>query len=147
MSTDLLIYHGDNVLTTQMNGETWWYLYEICDILGFDNYQTVVQWLELIGVEVVQTDSPAQKDVFVICQAALLDFLDSIHTPQARYLKSWVVHTAIPELDKYRNQARAQLLSPVFEIDWLHDLTALHERSVARTPVIAESVRKVRLNG
>jgi len=147
MSTDLLIYHGDNVLTTQMNGETWWYLYEICDILGFDNYQTVINWLELIGVEICQTDSPGQKDVFIICQQALLDFLDSIHTPQARYFKSWVVQTAIPELDNYRNQAKTELLSPVFDVHWLHDLTALHERAAARTSAIEKSVDKARLNG
>lgn len=142
MSTDLLIYHGQNVLTTQMSGETWWYLYEICDILGFDDYQTVIRWLELIDVELVQTDSPASKDVFIICQRALLDFLASIHTPQARFFRYWVTETAIPELDSYRLKARPKLTQLLeAPTDWLEESTAVKARSLP-WPFTAISSRK-----
>jgi len=131
MDTKCYYYRGSNAKTREIEGETWWFLIDICDILEIEDYQTVVRWLELIGADVITTDTPSEQNAFLIPEIAMLDLLASIPSGKAKHLKQWITETIIPD-----RKRTAHLFDDCDA--WLTALAALKARRATQNPTHTE---------
>lgn len=102
-STELSVftYQSQPVRTVSIDGEPWFVLKDVCDILSISNSRNVSSRLDEDEKGVRQMDTPAGKqEMTVINEPGLYNVILRSDKPEAKAFKRWVTHEVLPVLRK-----------------------------------------------
>lgn len=112
MMNDLQIFtYGDKPLrTVERDGELWWVLRDVCDVLGISHTKDVAGRLD--PDEVGQTgviDSKGRKQLtYIINEPGLYSVILRSDKPEAKDFKRWVTHEVLPSIRRTGSYGMAQ---------------------------------------
>lgn len=94
-------YKSNNVRTVIKNGESWWVLKDVCDVLEIANPRNVANRLEddEKGVHKIDTLGGTQN-VTIINESGLYSVISRSDKPEARKFKRWINHEVLPSIRK-----------------------------------------------
>ena len=95
-------YKNNEVRTTIKDGEIWWVLKDVCQILGITNHKDIILKLELDekGVEKIDSLGGTQKTT-IINEAGLYKTIFRSNKPEAKKFMHWVTHEVLPSIRKH----------------------------------------------
>lgn len=95
-------YKNNEVRTTIKDGEIWWVLKDVCQILGITNHKDIILKLEPDekGVEKIDSLGGTQKTT-IINEAGLYKTIFRSNKPEAKKFMHWVTHEVLPSIRKH----------------------------------------------
>lgn len=135
-------YSGNEVRTIQKDGEPWFVLKDVCDVLGLTTPARVAERLD--GDEVSQThltDSLGRtQPTTIINESGLYNVILRSDKPEAKPFRKWVTAEVLPSIRKHgaymtENTLENMIASPEFGIKLL---TALQEEKEQRVKLEAK---------
>ncbi len=88
-------YNGAQVRTVEQNGEPWWVLKDVCDILGLSNSRMVVDRLDEDEKGVSQIDTlGGVQEMTIISESGLYNVILRSDKPEAKPFRKWVLCAA-----------------------------------------------------
>ena len=95
-------YENNEVRTTVKDGEVWWVLKDVCDVLGLSNSRKVAERLDddEKGVTLSDTLGGTQK-ITIINEAGLYKVILRSDKPEAKKFMHWVTHEVLPSIRKH----------------------------------------------
>lgn len=135
-------YSGNEVRTIQKDGEPWFVLKDVCDVLGLTTPARVAERLD--GDEVSQThltDSLGRtQPTTIINESGLYNVILRSDKPEAKPFRKWVTAEVLPSIRKHgaymtENTLENMIASPEFGIKLL---TALQEEREQRVKLEAK---------
>lgn len=116
-------YEGNDVRAINKNGEPWWVLKDICDVLELSNPTTVADRLD--DDERSKFDLGRQGECNIINESGLYNVILRSDKPKAKDFKRWVTHEVLPSIRKHGVYAiDAVLENPDMMIAALQELKA-----------------------
>lgn len=95
-------YEGNEVRTIQRNGEPWWVLKDVCDVLELSNSRMVADRLDEDEKDVSIVDTLGGKqELTVISESGLYNVILLSRKPEAKKFKRWVTHEVLPQIRKH----------------------------------------------
>lgn len=92
-------YNGSEVRTVEQDGEPWFVLKDVCDVLALSNPSVVAARLE--EDERAKFDLGRQGDATIINEPGLYNVILRSDKPQAKAFKRWVTHEVLPTIRKH----------------------------------------------
>lgn len=89
-------YNGAQVRTVELNGEPWWVLKDVCDVLEISNPTMVAERLD--DDERAKFDLGRQGETNIVNEAGLYSVILRSDKPQAKDFKRWVTHEVLPSM-------------------------------------------------
>lgn len=112
------VYGDKNVRTVEMNGEPWFVLKDVCEVLGISNHKMAAQRLEddERGSVRVTTLGGAQE-MTAVNESGLYNVILRSDKPEAKPFRKWVTSEVLPSIRKHgaymtQETLQAALLSP-----------------------------------
>lgn len=95
-------YNNSTIRTIQKDGETWWVLKDVCDILELSNSRRVSERLDEDekGVTLSDTLGGAQN-LTIINESGLYKVILRSDKPEAKKFMNWVTHEVLPTIRKH----------------------------------------------
>ena len=95
-------YKNNEVRTTIKDGEIWWVLKDVCQILGITNHKDIILKLEPDekGVEKIDSLGGTQKTT-IINEAGLYKTIFRSNKLEAKKFMHWVSHEVLPSIRKH----------------------------------------------
>ena len=95
-------YENSQVRTSVKDGEIWWVLKDVCEILGLSNSRKVAERLDEDEKDVTLSDTPGgiQKTT-IINEAGLYKVILRSDKPEAKKFMHWVTHEVLPSIRKH----------------------------------------------
>lgn len=123
-------YKGKDVRTIQRNGETWWVLKDVCDVLEIGNSRMVADRLDADekGVSIIDTLG-GKQELTVISESGLYNVILLSRKPEAKKFKRWVTHEVLPQIRRHGAFITTSKLEEIMSDPdaWIKLLTALKE--------------------
>lgn len=128
-------YNGNEVRTIQKDGEPWWVLKDVCEILGISHVKDTVNRLE--EDEVGQTEVIDRlgriQTTNIINESGLYNVILRSDKPEAKPFRKWVTAEVLPSIRKHGGYLTPQkieevLLNPDTIIRLATDLKAEQEK-------------------
>lgn len=98
----IFTYQSNEVRTVEMNGEPWFVLKDVCEILEISNPRMTAQRLD--ADEVSQTDvidsMGRQQETTVINESGLYNVILRSDKPEAKPFRKWVTSEVLPSIRK-----------------------------------------------
>lgn len=95
-------YKNQNVRTTIKDGEVFWILKDVCEVLGIQNYRNVASKLEEDEKDVHQMDTLGGNQKFItVNEAGLYKTIFRSDKPEAKKFMNWVTHEVLPSIRKH----------------------------------------------
>jgi len=94
----LFNYNGNEIRTVQKDGETWWVLKDVCDVLGIANITQLAQRLD--DDERSMFNIGRQGETNIINESGLYNVILRSDKPEAKDFKRWVTHEVLPAIRK-----------------------------------------------
>ncbi|MBQ8569337.1 MAG: Bro-N domain-containing protein [Oscillospiraceae bacterium] len=92
-------YHGNDLRTVEINGELWWVLKDVCDVLELSNPTVTANRLD--EDEVTKLDLGGQIGITnIINESGLYSVILRSDKPQAKPFRRWITHDVIPQIRK-----------------------------------------------
>lgn len=91
-------YENTDVRTIEKDGETWWALVDVCDVLELTNNRMVADRLD--EDERRKFNLPRQGETWFINESGLYSVILRSDKPQAKPFRRWVTHEVLPEIRK-----------------------------------------------
>lgn len=138
-------YEGNDVRTVNQNGEPWWVLKDVCDVLELSNSRMVSDRLDEDekGVSIVDTLGGGQE-MTVVSESGLYNVIFLSRKPQAKKFKRWVTHEVLPSIRKHGIYAvDAVLDNPDMMIAALQKLKAEREKTKALSETVAVQKQQI----
>lgn len=109
-------YGEHAVRTVEIDGEPWFVLRDICDVLNIGNTSDVARRLEEDekGVDLIDTPSGTQK-MTVINEPGLYNVILRSDKPEAHDFKRWVTHEVLPSIRKTGSYSVQPKTAPGFQ--------------------------------
>jgi prophage antirepressor-like protein len=106
-------YQGKEVRTATRDGEPWWVLKDVCDILGLTTPARVAARLDDDEVSLAHlTDSIDRvQEISIINESGLYSVILRSDKPEAKAFKRWVTHEVLPDIRKHGMYIANELLS------------------------------------
>jgi len=124
-------YEGKEVRTIQRNGEPWWVLKDVCDVLGLTTPTRVAERLEEDEVSQTHlTDAIGrQQETLIVSESGLYNVILRSDKPEAKKFKRWVTHEVLPQIRKHGAYITTSKLEEIMNDpdSWIKLLTALKE--------------------
>ena len=95
-SMQVFEYNGQDVRTAERNGETWWVLRDVCEVLGIKNVTDVAKRLD--EDERARFNLGRQGETNIINESGLYNVILRSSKPEARAFKRWVTHEVLPQI-------------------------------------------------
>lgn len=98
-------YNGNEVRTIQKDGEPWWVLKDVCDVLNIENHKDLPKRLE--DDEVGRFDLPhpqsRNKTLEMLCinESGLYNVILRSDKPEAKPFRKWVTSEVLPSIRKH----------------------------------------------
>lgn len=145
----LFNYDGKQVRTVQQDGEPWFVLKDVCEVLGIDNHKDVPNRLENDEVgrfELPHPQSPTkQLEMVCINESGLYNVILRSDKPEAKPFRKWVTSEVLPSIRKHgaymtEETLEAAILSPDY---LLKVVTALKDETDKRKALEAANASLV----
>ena len=124
-------YEGKDVRTIQRNGETWWVLKDVCDVLDLSNARMIADRLDEDDVSLAYvTDSIGrQQQTNIVNESGLYNVILRSDKPEAKKFKRWVTHEVLPQIRRHGAYITTSKLEEIMNDPdaWIKLLTALKE--------------------
>ena len=121
-------YEGNEVRTIQRNGEPWWVLKDVCDVLELSNSRMVADRLDEDekGVSIVDTLG-GKQELTVISESGLYNVILLSRKPEAKKFKRWVTHEVLPQIRKHGAYVTTSKLEEIMNDpdSWIKLLTTI----------------------
>ena len=95
-------YQDKQIRTVERNGEPWWVLKDVCEVLEINNHKMTAQRLDVD--EVSQTDLTdslgRQQNTTIVNEAGLYNVILRSDKPQAKPFRRWVTNEVLPTIRK-----------------------------------------------
>lgn len=93
-------YKGNEVRTVEKNGEPWWVLKDVCNVLGITNPTVVASRLD--SDEVTKLDlGGLSGESNIINESGLYNVILRSDKPEAKPFRKWVTSEVLPSIRKY----------------------------------------------
>ena len=101
-------YKNNEVRTTVKDGEVWWVLKDVCDVLGLSNSRKVAERLDddeksnvtLSDVRNTSFEIP-NRGLTLINESGLYKVIFRSDKPEAKKFMHWVTHEVLPSIRKH----------------------------------------------
>ena len=95
-------YQSSEVRTVEMNGEPWFVLRDVCEVLGLGNSRMVAARLDEDEKGVSQIDTLGGKQSMVIVnESGLYTVILRSDKPEAKPFRKWVTSEVLPSIRKH----------------------------------------------
>lgn len=143
-------YEGNEVRTVQVNGEPWWVLRDVCEVLEIGNSRMVAERLDEDekGVSIIDTLG-GKQELTVISESGLYNVILLSRKPEAKKFKRWVTHEVLPQIRRHGAYITTSKLEEIMNDPdaWIKLLTALKEERLQKEMLAAQNEdMSVRLN-
>lgn len=137
-----LSYNGSNIRTAEKDGQLWWVLADVCNVLELSNPRVVADRLD--EDERRKFDLPRQGETWFINESGLYSVILRSDKPQAKPFRRWVTHEVLPQIRQ--NGCYIARAVPVTEKTWygervltMNDAAAVLgiDRGSARNKILA----------
>ena len=109
-----LSYNGSNIRTAEKDGQLWWVLADVCNVLELSNPRVVADRLD--EDERRKFDLPRQGETWFINESGLYSVILRSDKPQAKPFRRWVTHEVLPQIRQ--NGCYIARAVPVTEKTW-----------------------------
>lgn len=96
---NIFTYNGNEVRTVQHNGETWWVLKDVCEVLELSNPSRVAERLE--GDERSNFKLGRQGEAIIVNESGLYNVILRSDKPEAKPFRKWVTSEVLPAIRKH----------------------------------------------
>jgi len=94
-------FDGNNVRVITINGDPWWVLKDVCDVLGIDNQRNVAARLEDDEKDVHLVDTlGGNQNMTIINESGLYSVILRSDKPDAIRFRKWVTSEVLPSIRK-----------------------------------------------
>lgn len=99
----LFSFNGNNVRTIVRNGEPWFVLKDVCDVLEIGNPSDVKARLSdgVVSIEGIQDALGRTQNVVVVNEDGLYDVILDSRKPEAKAFRKWITSEVIPSIRKH----------------------------------------------
>lgn len=140
----IFTYNDTPLRTQEIDGELWWVLKDVCDILGIQKARDVANRLDDDEKGAAQIGTPGGKQNMVIVnEPGLYNVILRSDKPEAKDFKRWVTHEVLPSIRRtgsYQIQPKtpAELLAAQAQL--LVDMEQRMDRFETQTNQLADKV-------
>jgi anti-repressor protein len=135
-------YEGQKVRTIQIDGEPWWVLKDVCDVLGLSSPTHVAARLDEderatfnVGRqgEYPESDSGLrsgrQREVNIVNEVGLYNVIIRSDKPNAKQFKRWITHEVLPQIRKHGAYVTSSKIDEILTDPeaWIKLLTTVKE--------------------
>jgi prophage antirepressor-like protein len=128
---EIFNYGEKTVRTVNLNGEIWWVLKDVCEVLELSNPSRVAERLDDDEVKKIDPNSelglgnPGNVPINIINESGLYEVILRSDKPEAKKFKHWITHEVLPTIRKHGVYAKDELLeNPDLFIEALQNLKA-----------------------
>jgi anti-repressor protein len=143
-------YEGNDVRTIGLDGETWWVLKDVCDVLELSNSRIVADRLDEDDVsQTYIADSLGRnQETTVVNESGLYAVILRSDKPQAKPFQRWVTHEVLPSIRKTgmyatREAAEKILGDPDFLIAALTEIKEIREKNAVLSEAVAAKRQQI----
>lgn len=141
-SLNVFSYEGNEVRTIYQDGETWWVLKDVCNVLGLSNPTIVADRLD--EDERAKFDLGRQGETNIVNESGLYNVILRSDKLAAKKFKRWVTHEVLPSIRKHGLYAADELLAnPDLFIRALQELKSERAKAVALTARVAVQEQQI----
>lgn len=135
-SLQTFFYDGQKVRTLQINGEPWWVLKDVCDVLGLINPSVAVKVLD--ADERSKTVLGRQGSAHIINESGLYRIIIRSDKPNAKPFTRWVTHEVLPQIRKHGAYMTSSKIEELLKDPeaWIKLLTALKEERLQKNNLL-----------
>lgn len=130
-------YHGLDVRTIERDGETWWVLKDVCDVLELSNPTAVAGRLD--DDERSKLDLGRQGDTWIINESGLYNVILRSDKPEAKEFKRWVTHEVLPQI-RHTGRYTPQ---PVTQAELIVQIAQMHLEQEKRLKALEQQLAAV----
>lgn len=118
-------YHDNPIRTIERDGEVWWVLKDVCQVLGIERTDSAARRLDSDekDTHLVSTPSGTQKMV-IINEPGLYNVIIRSDKPDAKDFKRWVTHEVLPAIRRTGRYSMNE--TPVHKLSSLPDGVSLN---------------------
>ena len=92
-------YHDTPLRTVEKDGELWWVLKDVCEVIGIAKHTNVAARLEDDEKGACLMGTPSgQQSMIIINEPGLYSVILRSDKPEAKDFKRWVTHEVIPSI-------------------------------------------------
>lgn len=133
-------YQRSEVRTVEQNGEPWFVLKDVCEVLGLTTPARVAERLDSDEVSLTHlTDSMGrQQETTIITESGLYNVILRSDKPEAKPFRKWVTGTVLPSIRRHGaymtpETLQAAILNPDTMIQLCQQLKAEQDKNAALT--------------
>ena len=138
-------YEGHDVRTVSINGNPWWILKDVCEVLDLTSPHKVAERLDEDekGRSLIPTLG-GEQELTVVSESGLYNVILRSDKPEARKFKRWVTHDVLPSIRKHGLYAADDLLDdPDLFIRALTELKEVRARNTALAVQVGAQERQI----
>lgn len=134
----VFFYEGNEIRTVQLDGESWWVLKDICNVLELSNPSMIADRLDDDEKQKVEPKqylgSRSNEPVTVVSESGLYNVILLSRKPEAKKFKRWVTHEVLPSIRKHGAYVTSAKLEELMNDPdaWIKVLTALKDERAAK---------------
>ncbi|POG47137.1 hypothetical protein BV881_12425 [Streptomyces sp. ZL-24] len=137
---------GQPVRTVNIDGEPWWFVSDVCAILGLANVGNVVARLDDADVSSIRlTDgTPGNPNRSIVNESGLYDVILDSRRPEARSFRRWVTAEVIPSIRRTGGYTVAPAAPALPDISTPQGVLALTQQFVRVAEQLVEADAKLK---
>lgn len=94
-----LNYNGSEIRTIDDNGQIWWMLKDVCNVLGLSDTNRTAERLDADELTRIKLVSGGQKrEMIAINESGLYSVILRSDKPEAKPFRRWITHEVLPEI-------------------------------------------------
>lgn len=106
----IFTYQQNAVRTVERDGEPWFVLKDVCDVLGISKYRDVSERLDADEREPVKVDTPGGPQMMTaVNESGLYSVILRSDKPEAKPFRKWVTSEVIPAIRKHGSYSQKPL--------------------------------------
>ena len=136
----IFTYNSNEVRTVELNGEPWFVLKDVCEVLGIADHKVTARRLDVDEVcQTPLTDSMGrQQETSIINESGLYNVILRSDKPEAKPFRKWVTSEVLPSIRKHGaymtpETLQAAILNPDTMIQLCQQLKAEQDKNAALT--------------
>lgn len=135
----IFTYNSNEVRTVEMNGEPWFVLKDVCEVLGLTDTGRTAERLDPDELTRTTLVSGGQnREMFVINESGLYSVILRSDKPEAKPFRKWVTSEVLPSIRKHGaymtpETLQAAILNPDTMIQLCQQLKAEQDKNAALT--------------
>lgn len=98
----IFTYNGNEVRTVQKDGEPWWVLKDVCEVLGISKYRDTAARLEDDEREPIRVDTlGGAQEMLCVNESGLYNVIIRSDKPEAKPFRKWITSEVLPSIRRH----------------------------------------------